>query len=298
MAFDSIRTMLRTTRRNFVIQSAATLAATRVLSAFNPLTARNLGVQLYTVRDTIEQEPAKDLKAIETIGYQEVEVVYASLDKIWPALKETKLKAVSAHVDSAFFFEDSLSKVSDAIGNLKEKGFSYIVMPYVPTENRGGLDVFKKFADTLNKVGEKANAAGLKLCYHNHAFEFEPKEGTTGLDVMMKETHKDLVSLELDIFWVSVAGHKPVELMKKYADRVKLVHLKDKIADLPVQYNENVPKTAFKEVGHGSIDIPGVLAEAKKIGVTNYFVEQDQTPGDPLESLKQSFDYLSGHFSK
>ncbi len=298
MAFDSIRTMLRTTRRNFVIQSAATLAATRVLSAFNPLTARNLGVQLYTVRDTIEQEPAKDLKAIETIGYQEVEVVYASLDKIWPALKETKLKAVSAHVDSAFFFEDSLSKVSDAIGNLKEKGFSYIVMPYVPTENRGGLDVFKKFADTLNKVGEKANAAGLKLCYHNHAFEFEPKEGTTGLDVMMKETHKDLVGLELDIFWVSVAGHKPVELMKKYADRVKLVHLKDKIADLPVQYNENVPKTAFKEVGHGSIDIPGVLAEAKKIGVTNYFVEQDQTPGDPLESLKQSFDYLSGHFSK
>jgi sugar phosphate isomerase/epimerase len=290
--------MLRTTRRNFVIQSAATLAATRVLSAFNPLTARNLGVQLYTVRDTIEQEPAKDLKAIETIGYQEVEVVYASLDKIWPALKETKLKAVSAHVDSAFFFEDSLSKVSDAIGNLKEKGFSYIVMPYVPTENRGGLDVFKKFADTLNKVGEKANAAGLKLCYHNHAFEFEPKEGTTGLDVMMKETHKDLVGLELDIFWVSVAGHKPVELMKKYADRVKLVHLKDKIADLPVQYNENVPKTAFKEVGHGSIDIPGVLAEAKKIGVTNYFVEQDQTPGDPLESLKQSFDYLSGHFSK
>jgi sugar phosphate isomerase/epimerase len=290
--------MLRTTRRSFVIQSAATLAAARVLSAFNPLTPRNLGVQLYTVRNTIEQEPLKDLKAIEAIGYQEVEVVYATLDKIWPALKETKLKAVSAHVDSEFFFEDSLNKVSDAIGNLKEKGFTYIVMPYVPTQNRGGLDVFKKFADTLNKVGEKANAAGLKLCYHNHAFEFEPKEGTTGLDVMMKETHKDLVGLELDIFWVSVAGHKPVELMKKFADRVKLVHLKDKVADLPVQYNENVPKTAFKEVGHGSIDIPAVLAEAKKIGVTNYFVEQDQTPGDPLASLKQSFEYLSAHFSK
>jgi sugar phosphate isomerase/epimerase len=250
------------------------------------------------VRNTIEQEPAKDLKAIEAIGYQEVEVVYASLDKIWPAVKETKLKAVSAHVDSEFFFEESLDKLSDAIGKLKEKGFTYIVMPYVPTQNRGGLDVFKKFADTLNKVGEKANAAGLKLCYHNHAFEFEPKDGTTGLDVMMKETHKDLVGLELDIFWVSVAGHKPVEVMKKYADRVKLVHLKDKVADLPVQYNENVPKTAFKEVGHGSIDIPAVLAEAKKIGVTNYFVEQDQTPGDPLDSLKQSFEYLSAHFSK
>jgi sugar phosphate isomerase/epimerase len=290
--------MSRTTRRHFVLQSAATLAAARALSAFEPLRASNLGVQLYTVRNTIEKEPAKDLKAIEAIGYQEVEVVYASLDKIWPALKETKLKAVSAHVDSAFFFEESLGKVDEVIGVLKEKGFKYMVMPYVPNANRGGLDVFKKFGDILNKVGEKTRAAGLKLCYHNHAFEFEPMGGTTGLDVMLKEAQKSLVSLELDIFWVSVAGHKPVDLMKKYADRIALVHLKDKAAGFPVQYNENVPPATFKEVGHGSIDIPGVLAEARKIGVTNYFVEQDQTPGDPLASLQQSFDYLKGHFAK
>jgi sugar phosphate isomerase/epimerase len=290
--------MSRTTRRHFVLQSTAALAAAGALSAFEPLRASNLGVQLYTVRKTIEKDPAKDLKAIEAIGYQEVEVVYASLDKIWPALKETKLKAVSAHVDSAFFFEESLSKLDEVIGVLKEKGFTYMVMPYVPNANRGGLDVFKKFGDILNKVGEKTKAAGLKLCYHNHAFEFEPMGGTTGLDVMLKEAQKSLVSLELDIFWVSVAGHKPVDLMKKYADRIALVHLKDKAANFPVQYNENVPPATFKEVGHGSIDIPGVLAEARKIGVTNYFVEQDQTPGDPLASLQQSFDYLKGHFAK
>jgi sugar phosphate isomerase/epimerase len=290
--------MSRTTRRHFVLQSTAALAAARALSAFEPLRASNLGVQLYTVRKTIEKDPAKDLKAIEAIGYQEVEVVYASLDKIWPALKETKLKAVSAHVDSAFFFEESLSKLDEVIGVLKEKGFTYMVMPYVPNANRGGLDVFKKFGDILNKVGEKTKAAGLKLCYHNHAFEFEPMGGTTGLDVMLKEAQKSLVSLELDIFWVSVAGHKPVDLMKKYADRIALVHLKDTAANFPVQYNENVPPATFKEVGHGSIDIPGVLAEARKIGVTNYFVEQDQTPGDPLASLQQSFDYLKGHFAK
>jgi len=289
--------MSRTTRRSFVVQSAAALAAVRTLSAFNPLRASNLGVQLYTVRDTIEKDPLKDLKAIEAIGYGEVEVVYASLEKIWPALKETKLKAVSAHVDSEFFFEESLGKIDEVVGILKEKGFTYMVMPYVPNANRGGLDVFKKFGDILNKVGEKAKAAGLKLCYHNHAFEFEPMGGTTGLDVMLKETQKSLVSLELDIFWVSVAGHNPVDLMKQYSDRVALLHLKDKAAGFPVQYNENVPPATFKEVGHGSIDIPAVLAEAKKIGVTNYFVEQDHTPGDPLVSLKESFDYLKGHFA-
>ena len=289
--------MSRITRRNFVVQSAAALTAARALSAFEPLRASDLGVQLYTVRDTITKDPEKDLKAIEAIGFQEVEVVYATLDKIWPALKETKLKAVSAHVDTAFFMEGG-SKLDDAIGTLKEKGFSFIVLPYVPPSDRGGLDTFKKLADVLNKAGEKAKAAGLTLCYHNHAFEFEPMNGTTGLELMLKETQKSLVSLELDIFWASVAGHKPVELMKKHAGRIALLHLKDKAAEVPVQYNEKVEKSAFKEVGHGSIDIPAVLAEAKRIGVRNYFVEQDQTPGDPLDSLKQSFEYLSGHFAK
>src|ERR1700744_210506 len=107
--------MSRTTRRNFVVQSTAALAAVRVLSAFEPLRANDLGVQLYTVRNTITKEPEKDLKAIESIGYQEVEVVYATLDTIWPALKETKLKAVSAHVDTDIFMAGG-SKLDDAIG--------------------------------------------------------------------------------------------------------------------------------------------------------------------------------------
>jgi sugar phosphate isomerase/epimerase len=289
--------MSNITRRNFVVQSAAALAAARALSAREALTANNLGVQLYTVRDTITKTPEKDLKAIEAIGYKKVEIVYATIDTIWPALQQTSLKAVSAHVDTAFFMDQS-SKLDDAISNLKEKGFSFIVLPYIPPSQRGGMDTFKKLAEILNKSGEKAKVAGLSLCYHNHAFEFQPLDGTTGLDVMLKETHKDLVSLELDIFWASVAGHNPVEVMKKHAGRIALLHLKDKAKDVPVQYNENVPHSAFKEVGHGTIDIPAVLAEAKRIGIKNYFVEQDQTPGNPLDSLKESYEYLSAHFAK
>jgi sugar phosphate isomerase/epimerase len=289
--------MSRITRRNFVVQSTAALAATRALSAFEPLRASDLGVELYTVRNTITKEPEKDLKAIGAMGYSEVEVVYATLDTIWPALKETKLKATSSHVDTAFFMEGG-GKLDDAIGNLKEKGFSFIVLPYIPPSDRGGLDTFKKLADVLNKSGEKAKAAGLSLCYHNHAFEFEPMDGTTGLELMLKETQPSLVSLELDIFWVSVAGHDPVKVMKQHAGRIALLHLKDKATGVPVQFNEKVEPGAFKEVGHGTIDIPAVLAEAKRIGVKNYFVEQDQTPGDPLQSLQESFEYLSAHFAK
>ena len=289
--------MSSTTRRNFVVQSAALLSAARVLSAHDPLRASDLGVQLYTVRNTLTKEPAKDLKAIEDIGYKEVEVVYATLEAIWPALQQTQLKAVSAHVDTALFMEGG-GKLDDAIGSLKQKGFSFIVLPYVPPSERGGADTFKHLAEVLNKAGAKAKAAGLTCCYHNHAFEFEPMDGTTGLDIMLAATDKNLVHLELDIFWVSVAGHDPVELMKKYSNRIALLHLKDKAAGLPVQFNENVPKPTFKEIGNGSIDIPAVLAAAKHMPIKNYFVEQDQTPGDPIDSLRQSYTYLSSHFSK
>jgi sugar phosphate isomerase/epimerase len=283
-------------RRNFVVRSAAVLPAAKVLLGFDALTHDNLGVQLYTVREVIGANPAAILKAIEGIGYREIEATYGNLEQIWTAVKETQLKPVSIHLDTALFFEGG-SKLDAAIADVKEKGFQYVVLPYIPPAQRGGLDVFKKIAETLNKSGEKVKAAGMSLCYHNHAFEFEPMGGTTGLELLMKETHKDLVSLEMDVFWVSVAGHDPVKLLKKYSNRVALLHLKDKAKGLATQYNEKVPKDTFKEVGNGSLNFPAILAEAKKTGVKNYFVEQDQTPGDPIESLRESYKYLSSHMA-
>ena len=282
-------------RRNFVVRSAALLPAARMLLG-DALTASNLGVQLYTVRDTIGANPEAVLKAIQDIGYSEVEATYGNLNKIWTALKETKLKPVSIHLDTDLFFNGG-AKLDAAIADVKEKGFQFIVLPYIPPAQRGGIETFKKLAETLNKSGEKAKAAGLTLCYHNHAFEFEPMQGTTGLDLLMKETHKDLVSLEMDVFWVSVAGHDPVVLLKKYANRVALLHLKDKASGTAVQYNERVSKATFKEVGNGTLDFPAILEAAKKTAVKNFFVEQDQTPGDPIESLRQSYKYLSGKFA-
>jgi sugar phosphate isomerase/epimerase len=260
------------------------------------LRAANLGVELYTVRSIITDNPAQVLKSIQEMGYKEVEAVFASLGAIGPALKDSGLKPVSVHVDTALFMEGG-SKLDDAFGHVKQFGFEYAVLPYIPPAQRGGADTFKKLADTLNKSGEKANAAGLKLCYHNHAFEFEPLAGTTGLEIMMRETHKNLASLELDIFWASVAGHDPVAVLKKYSGRIPLLHLKDKKSGQPVQYNENVPHDTFREIGNGSIDIPAVLAAAKNSAVRHYFVEQDQTSGSPLDSLRQSYQWLSGHFS-
>lgn len=290
--------MSHTTRRVFVAQSAALVPMARSLFAYESLRASNLGVELYTVRNVIEKDPAATLEAIQKIGYTEVEAVYASLHKIWAALKQTSLQPVSVHIDEAIFMKGG-SDLDSALADVKERGFQYAVVPYIPVEQRGGADMFKKLAENLNKSGQKAQSHGLKLCYHNHAFEYKPIDGKTGLEMLMNETQKDLVSLELDIFWASVAGHDPVELLKTYSGRVLLLHLKDKSKSFTkTQYNEVVPHDAFKEDGSGSIDIPAVLKAADTAGVQHYFVEQDQTPGDPIESLRKSFSYLQTQFNK
>lgn len=251
---------------------------------------KNLGVQLYTVREILPKDPSGVLNQIQEIGYTEVEAIYASLDTIWPSLQKTKLKAVSIHLDSDLFGEQS--KMQSALEKVKHHGFQYAVFPYLPENQRGGLDAIKKLADKLNSAGEQGNKLGIHICYHNHAFEYQPMNGTTPLAVLLENTHKDAVSLELDVFWASVAGHDPVELLKKYSGRIPLLHLKDKEKGLPVQYNEHVPPEAFKAVGKGSLDFPAILRAAQAEGVKHYFVEQDHTPGNPIDSLRDSYNYV------
>jgi sugar phosphate isomerase/epimerase len=143
-------------------------------------------------------------------------------------------------------------------------------------------------------VGAKVVQAGMKFGYHNHAFEFEGKPGERPIDIFVERFDPKIVNFQLDVFWVSVAGNDPVEWINRLKSRVISIHLKDKAASQPVVYKENVPKETFKEVGKGSLDFPAILRAAESVGVEYYLVEQDQTPGDPVDSLALSYQYLRG----
>lgn len=254
---------------------------------------RTIGVQLYTVRGLLPEKPAETLRALDAIGYREAEATYAGLDHIWAALQATSLKPVSIHLDSKLITQANPDDLARTTAELKQRGFSYAVFPYLPPSERGGLDAMRALADKLNLAGEKCRSAGLSLCYHNHAFEFEPMNGTTPFQTLLDHLDPKLVGIELDVFWVSTAGNDPVEWLRKLSGRVPLVHLKDKASGTAVLYRESVKGLAFKEVGQGVIDWPAVLRAAASAGVSHYFVEQDQTPGNPVDSLRQSFSYLS-----
>jgi sugar phosphate isomerase/epimerase len=254
-------------------------------------TLRTIGVQLYTVRNIIDADPMKVLSELSDIGYREAEVVSGNMEKIWPALLKTRLKPVSVHLPTPYFTREQ-EKLGPALDDAKKRGFQYVVCPYIDPKDRGGADVIRRLAATLNKAGATCRSAGLTLCYHNHAFEFEFAGEGTLLDLLMKETDPKHVALELDMFWASVAGFDPAKVLAQYSGRVPLLHVKDKAAGTEKRLDEKVPRVAFKEVGSGVIDIKGVLQAAEKAGVRHYFVEQDQTAGDPIGSLRTSYAYL------
>jgi sugar phosphate isomerase/epimerase len=272
-------------RRRFLAAAAA--SAVRLSGA----RLKTVGVQLYTLRTIINENPLEVLRALEQMGFRECEVIQGNMDKIWDNLKQTKLKPVSLHLDTAMFTRDQ-AKLPAALEDAKKRGFSYVVCPYIAPQDRGGVDVIKRLAETLNKAGEICAKSGLKLAYHNHAFEFESAGAGTLLDVLMNTSDPKLVTLELDIMWTQVGGVDPVSILQKYGKRVTLMHLKNVAPGVGPQFNEKVPREAFREVGNGAVDIPAVLRAAAKAGVQHYFVEQDQTPGNPLDSLKKSYEYL------
>jgi sugar phosphate isomerase/epimerase len=281
--------MSSVSRRTFIAAAATTAASV-------PLRARALetvGVQLYTVRTVLPKHPLETLKAIQQIGYREVECTADHLDRIWPALKQTSLKPVSVHMDEQIFIHQP-EKLPAAMDDAKTHGFEYVVCPWIDPKDRGGVEMIRKLGETLNHAGELAHKSGMRLCYHNHAFEYQPTPEGRLLDVLMKSTDPKLVSLELDVMWAHVAGTDPVSILKQYGSRIPLVHLKNVAPDTAQRFNEEIPAKAFRELGNGTVDIPAVIHEAKRVGVKHYFVEQDETPGDPIESLRQSFQYLEG----
>ncbi|MEJ7618693.1 MAG: sugar phosphate isomerase/epimerase [Pyrinomonadaceae bacterium] len=274
-------------------------------------TLKNIGVQLYTVRDLMPKDAPGTLKALAGLGYKEVEVIGRNLDQLAPELQRVGLKPISMHIEAALVTgnRETLKAIaarfnfpmlpddytlSSAIANAKKHGVEYLVVSYLFPQERGGADFYRQFADQMNRAGEQCRAAGLKLCYHNHAFEFAPVESIIPFDLFMERFDARLVSWEMDVFWIAMGGQDPAVTLRKYKGRVPLVHLKDKAKAIAGQTDEaKVPPTAFAEVGNGGLNFAEILRAAEEAGVRHYFVEQDQTAGNPLDSLRQSYAYLN-----
>jgi sugar phosphate isomerase/epimerase len=161
-------------------------------------------------------------------------------------------------------------------------GAEYMVCAYL-FPNERTTEIYKSMPELLDKSGTATKAAGIQFAYHNHDFEFEPMGDSTVLDYFLTNTSKDLVKMEMDLYWISKTGHDPVKYFEKYPKRFPLWHVKDM-----------APGTKeITEVGNGTIDFDRIFAAKKKAGLKHWFVEQDTSKGDIFESITTSRDYLA-----
>ena len=287
-------------RRSFFRTVSASVAAALPAVPQSERFRKPLGVQLYTVRSLLPKAAARTLKRIHEIGYTEVEAVRGDLAMLAPILEKYDLAARSVHMETGLLTGNRLEwnlpaglTWEGAIDEAKSHGVEFVVIPYVRPGERRTPGEWRAFCDKMNQAGEAARKAGVSLCYHNHAYEFAGRPGERLIDILADHTDPGLVGLEVDVFWAGAAGIDPVEFLNRHGARVRLLHLKDKPRDMPVIFDESkAMPSEFKEVGNGSLDFPAILRAAEKAGVAHYFVEQDHTPGDPVDSLRVSFEHL------
>lgn len=289
-------------RRNFIRTTAAgTLAISQTgnllaLEAENAY-RKNIGIQLYTLRNQIAKDAAGTLKKVAEAGYKQVELYgFPKADAMIAGARDAGLAIHSTHFewDSVVNPKDAaMSDFSRIVDEAKKLGLSHLVIPYLQDGNRRTLDDYKKVAENANKAADIADQAGIRLSYHNHNFEFEPKEGgKSGYDIFIEEFSPKMM-FEIDVFWVKAAGIEPVELIKKLSGRVSQLHLKDLKEGVKIPtYASGLPADAFQELGDGIIPMEPILVAAKAAGVVHCHVEQDQSP-DAMASIGQSIAYLT-----
>jgi sugar phosphate isomerase/epimerase len=282
-------------RRDFLKLSAALGAGI----AFGPLSGcsstgkaqstinNNFGLQLYTLRDDLPKDPKGVLTQIASFGYKELEGYEGPQGLYW-GMKNTEFKSfldglgmklVASHCNTRQDFERKAAEAG-AIG------VKYLIEPYLGAQK--SLDDYKRAAERFNQSGEICKRNGLRFAYHNHDYSFKPVEGQLPQDVMMQNTNKDLVDFEMDIYWVVNAGQDPEAWFRKYKDRFRLVHVKDRQRGVG-----DTSKNVSVVLGTGSINFPQILKTGAENGVKHFMVEQEAYEGTtPLAAVKANADYM------
>tara|TARA_B110000091_G_scaffold49233_1_gene54121 strand:- start:35 stop:826 length:792 start_codon:yes stop_codon:yes gene_type:complete len=247
-----------------------------------------MGLQLFSVRDAMAWDPLDTLNRLKVMGYQDFETYGFQADtKTIYGFKITEFKQVlddlgitttSGHYSFPDYFtasEEDLSRyVNQCIQTATILKSPYITWPFVKPKNRNP-EGFKQLADKLNQIGEQVNSAGLGFAYHNHGYEFQDWNGTSGHEILMEITDPNFVKLQMDMYWIVHSGKTPKELVAQQPGRYVMWHIKDM---------DKVSRD-YSELGNGSIDYTEMLPDPLASGLEYLYIEQG---GNFAQSSMQS----------
>jgi sugar phosphate isomerase/epimerase len=236
-------------------------------------------LQLYTLRRPLEEDLAGTIRRVAEIGFTQVEPYnfVATARELGAALREHGLSAPSGHAPLLSQDQDEIFAAA------RELGITTVIDPFLPAEHWQKAEDIQATAAKLNAAAKKGAEFGIRVGYHNHAWELESTiEGRTALEYFADLLDPELV-LEVDTYWVAVGGQDPVDILTKLGDRVKLIHIKDG----PLTTDTKAQQPA----GQGKVPVLEVIAAAKSLEVG--VVEFDDYAGDMFEGIAASLSFLT-----
>jgi sugar phosphate isomerase/epimerase len=260
-----------------------------------------IGLQLYTIRDAMKTDVPGSLKKVSDIGYRYLELADYNNRKFYgyeppefrKLVNDLGMEVLSSHtqVEGAGVTLDNARIMAEDHAKL---GVKYCLQPWIVEEMRTSISSYQKMAANWNKIGVIMKEFGMQFGYHNHNFEFDKVEGKVPyFDVMLAELDKDLVTMEIDLFWTTKAGQNPVEIFKKYPGRFQLFHMKDMFTK-EAPFFTTVGVKDFAPVGAGIINFKEILAAKDIAGMKYMVVEQDQSrEGTPFIDIQTSITNLT-----
>ena len=260
------------------------------LVSFNILSAQEIGLQLYSLRNEFKTDVPGTLAKIKEWKIKLIEgggTYGLPVDEYKKLLQQNNLEMVSYGAG----FEELAENPQAVIDNAKAFGAKFIMCAWVPhKEGEFTMDDLKKGIDVFSKAGKLMYENGLKFCYHPHGYEFRPYGNGTQFDYMVENTDPRYVNFEMDVFWVKHPGQDPVALLKKYPNRFLMLHLKDREPGTKGNQEGRAPDETNVVLGKGDVGIADIMKEAKKIGIKYYFIE-DESP-KAAEQIPQSLAFL------
>jgi sugar phosphate isomerase/epimerase len=252
---------------------------------------KNIGLQLYSIRDSINRDVPGAIakvaemgyKFVEPAGYRDGKFYNMEPDAFKALLAENKMTMLSSHtsrnVPDSTNYDETMAWWDVCIDAHVAAGAKFIVQPSMGRTAYRSLEGLKDYCDYFNEVGAKCNAKGIRFGYHNHSQEFSTKLDSTIVvyDYMLENTDPAKVMFEMDLYWAQEGGANPVDYFNKYPGRFELWHIKDE-----------------KEIGaSGKMDFAAIWAGSANSGMQYGVVEVERYDYDEYTSCKMSYDFLN-----
>ncbi len=283
--------------------------STATSSIISEPSVKEFGLQLWTVKEDLAKDTKGVLKSLASYGYKQIESFQGDKGVFWGMtakdfksyMDELGMTIVSTHCNPDYTMKKETEKeFGKLIDDAASIGMKYLINPFLGSLKTA--DEWKKAAEGLNRQGEMAAKAGLKVGYHNHHFEFKKfADGTCPEQILLEGTDPKLVDFELDLYWVVKAGEDPEAWFSKYKARFRLCHIQDLYKEDKMKELEAKEKPAddfwpiggSTIVGSGRIDFPKILSSAKANGMQYYIVEQERFDGTtPLKAVETDAEYM------